>query len=229
MTDRASEHLGRVRGDVLVLRPRGTGGMLKRAARMAFDGYRDPEALVAAFDDVRRDDLLSVLKKDSEAFMALWTAIRSHLSTEEVAEVEHAAEVEGEPDALDRVVAAIQTNRAAVVAGFREERTAVASALKGKSEVFEVLTSLYLPLAEVQVEEVDPGPPALVVLSHEGTSFVAEVSDGDAVVLRSRTGNEDSAIGAGSFGDLERLAELHRSGVLTDEEFAAAKRRALGI
>jgi hypothetical protein len=28
---------------------------------------------------------------------------------------------------------------------------------------------------------------------------------------------------------LERLAELHRSGDLTDEEFAAAKRRLLGL
>jgi hypothetical protein len=33
----------------------------------------------------------------------------------------------------------------------------------------------------------------------------------------------------GSIAELERLSRLHASGALTDEEFAAAKARALGI
>jgi hypothetical protein len=33
----------------------------------------------------------------------------------------------------------------------------------------------------------------------------------------------------GSIAELERLSRLHTSGALTDEEFAAAKARALGI
>jgi hypothetical protein len=33
----------------------------------------------------------------------------------------------------------------------------------------------------------------------------------------------------GSIAELERLSRLHESGALTDEEFAAAKARALGI
>jgi Short C-terminal domain len=33
----------------------------------------------------------------------------------------------------------------------------------------------------------------------------------------------------GSIAELERLARLHESGALTDQEFAAAKARALGI
>lgn len=229
MADEAAEHLGAVRDNMLVLKPRGTGGVLKRAARMAFDGYRDPEALISAFDDTRRGDLLSVLRKDSEAFVSLWSAIRSHLSSEEVAEVEKAADSEDGPDALDRVVAAIRTNRAAVVAGFKEEKTSVASALRGKSEVFDVLTSHYFPLDDLEHVEIDPGPPAKVTFTHEGTTHVAEVSNTDAEQLRPRVGGPVSATAAGALADLERLAGLHRSGVLTDEEFAAAKRRALGI
>ena len=33
----------------------------------------------------------------------------------------------------------------------------------------------------------------------------------------------------GSIAELERLSRLHESGALTDEEFAAAKARALGV
>ena len=33
----------------------------------------------------------------------------------------------------------------------------------------------------------------------------------------------------GSIAELERLARLHESGALTDQEFAAAKARALGL
>lgn len=235
MADGNAGHLGTVRNDLLVLKPRGAGGMFKRAARMAFDAYRDPEALVDAFDDTRRSDLLDVLKKDSEAFVSLWTAIQSHLSTEEVAEVEDAAESEDSaesedgPDALDRIVAAVRTNRAAVVAGFKQEKTAVASALKGKSEVFDVLASLYFPLDEVEDIEIDAGPPAQVTFRHAGVVHVAEVSDADAELLRASIGSPAIESDPDPLADLERLAELHSMGVLTDEEFAAAKRRALGI
>ena len=40
----------------------------------------------------------------------------------------------------------------------------------------------------------------------------------------------DAAMGADdSTAELQRLAQLHEQGVLTDEEFAAAKKKALGI
>jgi len=40
----------------------------------------------------------------------------------------------------------------------------------------------------------------------------------------------DAAMGGDdSTAELQRLAQLHDQGVLTDEEFAAAKKKALGI
>jgi hypothetical protein len=42
-------------------------------------------------------------------------------------------------------------------------------------------------------------------------------------------GAEAATGGNDATAELERLAQLHTQGVLTDEEFAAAKKKALGI
>jgi hypothetical protein len=42
-------------------------------------------------------------------------------------------------------------------------------------------------------------------------------------------GAQSAVGGDDATADLERLAQLHTQGVLTDEEFAAAKKKALGI
>jgi hypothetical protein len=41
--------------------------------------------------------------------------------------------------------------------------------------------------------------------------------------------SESAPAGGDSTAELQRLAQLHDQGVLTDEEFAAAKKKALGI
>jgi hypothetical protein len=57
----------------------------------------------------------------------------------------------------------------------------------------------------------------------------AEVEEFAAEINRRRASIRQGAAGALSTADeLERLVELHKSGALSDEEFAAAKRKALG-
>lgn len=55
--------------------------------------------------------------------------------------------------------------------------------------------------------------------------------DAVAALLRliSPGGKQEKQATNGGLADLEKLAELHAQGILTDEEFAAAKKKALGI
>jgi len=58
-------------------------------------------------------------------------------------------------------------------------------------------------------------------------AFRAEL---ESRLAAARSGNAAGSAGqSGTAGEIERLAELHAKGLLTAEEFAAAKRQALGL
>ena len=63
------------------------------------------------------------------------------------------------------------------------------------------------------------------VANNEADAFATAVRH----IMDNPTSVETKASPASNMDDLERLADLHAKGVLTDEEFAAAKKKALGL
>lgn len=74
----------------------------------------------------------------------------------------------------------------------------------------------------VNQETYDPSDPQHAAAMRAAEAATGMDLDGDGVVTGRAPASEDRV------SQLERLAELHRSGALTDEEFAAEKRRLLG-
>lgn len=67
-----------------------------------------------------------------------------------------------------------------------------------------------------------------VALQRKHTADMQQVRDAiDEAIIASETGT--TAPAASGADEVARLATLHQQGVLTDEEFAAAKARALGL
>lgn len=83
------------------------------------------------------------------------------------------------------------------------------------------------PLEAVEGLEVEPGRPAVLRFTALGTPERFHGREADLRRLVAELGDRPSAAPGGLVVELERLASLHAAGVLTDEEFAAAKARLL--